>query len=501
MILMESIVKIRRLVLRDGVSIRSVSRSTGLSRNTIRKYLADASSPAYNRSAPAVRYKLRDFEGRLRSMFEKDQNFPRRARRTALKLYEDLLLEGYTGSYSPVCRFVKNLKATGMDTGNAFIPLAFDIGDAMQFDWSEEHVVLGGVEQKIKVAHFRLCHSRKSFVMAYPNECQEMVLDAFVQAFSFYGGLPLRVIIDNPKTMVTYVSRSKERIFHPRFLALMNHYVVEPVACTPAAGWEKGQIENQVQHVRQWMFTPKVSFDDLAALNSWLLLRCKELGTRAHPEQKDQTIDAIFAREHAVLRPVGQPFDGYVEKSLRVRSTCLIQYDTNRYSVPSKWAGRQVSMRAYADRIVVVCDQHVVAEHQRRFTRNASYFEPWHYVPLLMRKPGALRDGAPFVDWRLSKAMMRIKVCYMKYKGGDRDFVDLLIQAQTHGIDVVEAACEQAAEQNTLRLPAVINLINQLIEPVIEPLPKRDHYPQLQTSPVADCKRYEILYAAPEASL
>ena len=143
--------------------------------------------------------------------------------------------------------------------------------------------------------HFRLCHSRKSFVVSYPGESQEMVLDAFVRALAFYGGVPRRVIIDNPKTMVTYVSRSKDRVYHPRFLALMNHYVMEPVACTPASGWEKGQIENQVQHIRQWLFTPKLDFEDLDALKAWLSLRCNELGSRPRPDQKDQTIDAVFA--------------------------------------------------------------------------------------------------------------------------------------------------------------------------------------------------------------
>ncbi len=98
-----------------------------------------------------------------------------------------------------------------------------------------------------------------------------MVLDAFVRALTFYGGVPRRVIIDNPKTMVTYVSRSKDRIFHPRFLALMNHYVMEPVACTPASGWEKGQVENQVQFLRSRLFTPKLAFDDLEGLNAWLM--------------------------------------------------------------------------------------------------------------------------------------------------------------------------------------------------------------------------------------
>ncbi|MCV6598384.1 MAG: IS21 family transposase, partial [Mangrovicoccus sp.] len=227
---------------------RSVARQTGLSRNTIKKYLKDDSPPSYHRQAPPVRHKLcNGFDTRLKGLFEQDQKRPRRERRTAQKLYEQLVAEGYTGSYSTVQRYIRDLKRAGASSGEAFIPLHFAAGDALQFDWSEEWVVLGGVEQKIKLAHFRMCHSRKPFVIAYHGEAQEMVLDAFVQALSFFGGVPRRVIIDNPKTMVTYVSRSKDRIFHPRFLALMNHYVMEPVACTPASGWEKGQVENQVQ--------------------------------------------------------------------------------------------------------------------------------------------------------------------------------------------------------------------------------------------------------------
>jgi len=495
---MESIIKIRRSILRDGESIRSVSRRTGLSRHTIRKYLSEGSEPRYRRSQPPVRHKLHAFEERLQSLYEQNLVLPRRERRTVLKLYEQLVEEGYTGSCSPVYRFTKDLKSDHLSSGKAFIPLSFQIGDALQFDWSEEHVVLGGVDRKIKVAHFRLCHSRKTFVAAYPSESQEMVLDAFVRALTFYGGVPRRVIIDNPKTMVTYVSRSKDRIFHPRFLALMNHYVIEPVACTPASGWEKGQIERQVQFVRQKLFCPKLRFDDLAGLNSWLVAKCAELGRRAHPERQDRTIDSLYQEECDHLRPLGQPFDGYIEKRVRVRSTCLAQYDSNRYSVPAKYAGCHVSLRAYADRITLVSGHEVIAEHKRRFTKNISYFEPWHYVPLLVRKPGALRDGAPFVEWQLPVAMNKIKDLYMNTKGGDRDFVELLMQAQQHGMEAVAMACDLAVGQNTLRLPTIINLINQLVEPVIEPLPHSHCYPQLQVIPQADCKRYELLYATQE---
>ena len=498
---MESVSKIRRWVLVEGRSIRSVARATGLSRNTIKKYLKDERPPSYQRQAPPVRHKLcNGFDLRLQELFEQDLKRPRRERRTAQKLYEQLVTEGYTGSYWPVQRFVRALKRAGTGSGDAFIPLHFAAGDALQFDWSEERVVLGGVEQKIKVAHFRLCHSRKPFVMAYPGEAQEMVPDAFVHALSFYGGVPCRVIIDNPKTMVTYVSRSKDRIFHPRFLALMNHYVMEPVACTPAAGCEKGQVENQVQFLRGRLFVPKPAFEDMDALNDWLRLRCEELANRPHPEHQDRRVAEVFEDERAELRPLGRAFDGYVEKTVRVRSTCLVQYASNRYSVPSRFAGQHVSLRAYAGRIVLVSGKEIIAAHKRRFTRNISYFEPWHYVPLLDRKPGALRDGAPFVGWQLPEAMCQIRDHYLAGKGGDRAFVDLLLRAQDHGNDVVETACEMAVEQNTLRLPAITNLINPLVEPVITPLSDAYAYPHLTLRPEADCKRYETLCAAGEVA-
>ena len=200
---------------------------------------------------------------------------------------KQIVLTGYDGSYSPVCRFIQGLKRDSGVSQQAFIPLLFEAGDAVQFDWSQEVVMLGGIEQKIKVAHFKLAHSRKQFVIAYPRETQEMLLDSFVQALKFYDGVPKRVLIDNPKTMVVRIGKGKERDFHPRFMALMNHYAVEPVACTPASGWEKGRIENQVKVIRNWLFKPQLQFDDMAALNVHLLNRCESLGSKLHPDQKE----------------------------------------------------------------------------------------------------------------------------------------------------------------------------------------------------------------------
>ena len=132
-----------------------------------------------------------------------------------------------------------------------------------------------------------------------------MVLDAFNQALCFYGGVPRRVIIDNPKTMVSFIGKGKGSDFSPAFSGSDEPYAIKPVACTPASGWEKGQVENQVKVLRKQIFAPKLKFDTLADLNAHLRARCHTLGAKPHPEVKSETIDAVFAQEQEALRPVG----------------------------------------------------------------------------------------------------------------------------------------------------------------------------------------------------
>lgn len=491
---METAMKIRRRILVNGESIRSVNRTTGISRTTIRKYLEEDKPPSYKTRQAGLRSILKGFEAILTDWYQADLTRPKRERRTAKKLFEQLILEGYKGTYTPVCRFVKQLKEE--DRGNhhkAFIPMTFEAGDAMQFDWSQEVVVLGGIEQKIKVAHFKLSYSRQPFIIAYPRETQEMLLDAYIQAFQFYQGLPKRVLIDNPKTMVKRIGKGKEREFHPRFLALMNHYVIEPVACTPASGWEKGQVERQVNYLRQEIFTPKLKVADLTELNQYLLSRCKKLAENKHPEDKTQTIQMMLAQEQQYLRALGRPFDGYIEKTHRATSTCLVQYDSNYYSVPSAYAKQHLSLRAYAQSIVIYAKQKEIARHPRSFNRHTYCFEPWHYVPLLNQRPGALRDGAPFKQWELPQAIQLIKTIYLKRTQGDRDFVELLELIQIHGIELVTLACELAIEEKTTQLSAIINVINRLAEPDVKPVNIPNDYPSLNVLPEANCQRYEQL--------
>lgn len=491
---METSVKIRRLCLVEGRTISSVARQFNLSRMTVRKYLNQADPPKYQRVVPRQCPKLDGYQDQLVEWLETDSLRPVRERRHAMLLYEGIQLVGYQGAYDSVQRFVKVWKhASGQSIKQAFVPLVFAPGEACQFDWSHEHVILGGVNVKIKLAHFRLCHSRKSYLRAYPRETQEMVFDAHVRAYGFYEGIPRKMIYDNPRTIVDGVYQGKQRDFNRRFLSMMNHYLVEPVACTPAAGWEKGQVERQVGIMRYRLFVPKMRFADLDELNQWLHHQCEQMGHKPHPTDKSRCIDAVFAEEKAVLRPAMAPFDGYYERIACVQRTSVVNYDRNHYSVPVAYVGKAVSIRAYADRITIVAHDQRIATHARCFGREQMIFDPWHYVPLLKIKPGALRNGAPFVDWDLPKGLKTLKTSYLKRQGGDREFVQLLLLIQDYGLEPVTVACERAIESKTTQLAVITNLVHRLIEPEHAPPMTIIDAPVVKRPPVANLGRYDQL--------
>ena len=285
----------------------------------------------------------------------------------------------------------------------------------------------------------------------------------------------------------------KERRFNRRFMAMANHYLFEPVACTPASGWEKGQIENQVGNVREWLFTPMARFASFAALNDWLALRCRELSQREHPTERSQSIAEHFVREQPLLRAFSATFDGYLEQMLRASSTCLVRVDRNRYSVPAKWAGKAVSVRSTATEVRVVAEGAQIAEHARRFGRDQLICDPWHYLSVLERKPGALRNSAPFVEWDLPAAIQQVRERLLKQPRGDRAFVELLLVAREVGLDALQVACELALECGVVNGSLVMNELRRLTAPARPVQLELPAQLQLRIEPLADCGRYEQL--------
>ena len=296
------------------------------------------------------------------------------------------------------------------------------------------------------------------------------------------------------KTAVTTVFVGKERVFNRRFLVMADHYMVEPTACSPAAGWEKGQVEHQVQTIRGRFFQPRLRFASIEELNGWLEAEClRWAATHAHPEQKELTVAEALDLERSALQPMLAPFDGFHETAHAVTGTCLISFDRNRYSVMAKAARRAVQVRAYADRLVVRLGDEVIAEHARHFGRDRTIYDPWHYLPVLANKPGALRNGAPFQGWDLPPALTRLR---RKLGGGDeadRRFVRVLAAVMTDGLEAVEAAIREALDNGAVSDEVILNILARYRDPPSERTLDVVVDLKLSHPPIADCARYDTV--------
>jgi transposase len=275
MLTVETIGRIRREHFIKGKTIREIARDLKVSRNTVRKVLRSGETAFEYERNVQPRPKLGRWTAELDDLLSSNAAKPTREQLTLIRIFEELRGRGYEGGYDAVRRYARRwAKQHGQATAAAYVPLSFAPGEAYQFDRSHEVVLLSGVTVIVKVAHVRLCHSRMLFVRAYPRETQEMVFDAHDRAFALFKGTCGRGIYDNMKTAVETVFVGKGRVYNRRFLQMCSHYLVEPVACTPASGWEKGQVENQVGLVRERFFTPRLRFKTYNEMNAWLLDKC-----------------------------------------------------------------------------------------------------------------------------------------------------------------------------------------------------------------------------------
>ena len=495
MLIVETIAKVRRAYFSDGKSIKAICRELRLSRKVVRKIIRSGeTSFSYERTVQP-RPKLGEWTATLDDLLEANAAKPAREQLTLIRIFEELRGRGYGGGYDAVRRYARGwAKQHGQSMAAAYVPLSFAPGEAFQFDWSHEVVVLNGATITVKVAHVRLCHSRMPFVRAYPRETQEMVFDAHDRAFAFFRGACQRGIYDNMKTAVEAVFVGKDRLFNRRFLQMCSHYLVEPVACTPASGWEKGQVENQVGLVRERFFTPRLRFKSYEDLNAWLLDQCIAYAkAHRHPELTDQTIWEAFEAERPKLVSYTGRFDGFHAVPAAVSKTCLVRFDNNKYSVAASAVGRPVDIHAYADRVVIRQDGQIVAEHPRAFGRGATIYDPWHYVPVLARKPGALRNGAPFKAWVLPAAMERVRRKLAGTDDGDRQMVDILVAVLTDGLPAVEAACAEALAHGVHSADVVLNILARRRDPGPPITLLTPAALTLSHAPVPNCARYDTL--------
>jgi transposase len=496
---MAMIGKIRRMHFRQSLSVREIARATSLSRNTVRKYLRveQVDEPRYRRAPMPT--KLTPFHAAIEQALCADARRPKRERRTARALLQELKAAGYGGGYSRLTDFIRQRRERiGQSSGaTAFVPLAFELGEAFQFDWSEEGLVIAGVYRRVQLAHMKLCASRAFTMAAYPGQGHEMLFDAHRRCFAALG-IARRGIYDNMKTAVDKVNKGKGRVVNSRFAVMCAHYLFDADFCNVASGWEKGIVEKNVQDSRRrvWQEATKRRWGGFDELNAWLGQRCRELWQQIrHPEHEAFSIAEMLEHERAHLMPMTAPFDGYVDKPARVSSTCLVSVARNRYSVPCEWAGQMVSTRLYPNRVKIVAGEHVVADHERLVDEGRTQYDWQHYVPLLQRKPGALRNGAPFAD--LPEPLQRLRRALLREPGGDRVMAQVLAIVPGAGLDAVlvavELALDSAPPSGRVSVEHVQNVLARLNA---GPRPANVLTTlAASTPPLADTARYDTLRA------
>ncbi len=352
---------------------------------------------------------------------------------------------------------------------------------------------------KVKAARIKLCHSRYSLVVVYPNEQLEMVMAAHEEAFKFFAGCCENGIYDNMKTLVTKILSGKDRILNQKFLQMASHYLFEPIACTPASGWEKGQVEKQVGDTRRNFFTPILKGETYEEIN--FKLREMSLNwskTMKHPDFKEKTIFEVYEEEKPYLIEYRGEFEGYRLHPTVVSSLSLVQYDTNMYSVPCEYVRLAVQIKSYAWQIVILHESKVIGEHVRCFKRHQKIYNPWHYIAALERKPGALRNGAPFKELMnlLPEMFGKVRSKLEAYRDGDKQFIDILLLITKHGLEKVTNACGLTI----IAGGCSSKLVEQYLQLPSPSKPDESGFPQLDNRPSADCSIYSKLYLTTEAN-
>ena len=465
---MGTLSKLRRMVLRENVSVREAARRLHISRNTAKRWLSEPEmvEPSYPKRV-AVERLIDAYTESLQLWIKADSHRGKRDRRTVKAYYEAIRAMGYSGGPTQVyiyCRAYKqSLDNAPRHAG--FVPLSFELGEAFQFDWSCEYVIIGGLRRRLEVAHTKLAASRAYVLTAYFTQSHEMLFDAHTRAFTVLGGVPKRGIYDNMRTAVDKVGKGKERSVNARFESMTGHYLFEAEFCNRAAGWEKGRVEKNVQDRRRhiWREAAEKRWASLAELNTWLIQACQDSwGELTHPDWPEMTVADVLQDERTRLMKLPKPFDGYVEQPARVTATSLIHLQRNRYSVPCEWVNSVVSLRAYPEFL------RVVSVH------------------------GALRNGAPFKT--MPEPLQALQRQLLKNTGGDRVMAQVLSAVPLHGLEAVLAAIQIALQAGRVSAEHVLNTLAHLkhqsramtIEEVQTPL-------VLQTPPLANVTRYDSL--------
>jgi len=379
---------VRKACLRDGKSQRAVSQELGIARNTISKLLKDPDPPRYHLTKAKEKPVLGDYQEIIQTWLAEDEASPRKQQHTAKRIYDRLVAEhNFPGCERTVRKYVAEIRQRMPER---FVPLAFQPGEMAQADWIEKmRVIIAGTPCTVDVLGLVLNHCGSFYFEAFEHMKQEAFFEGHVHAFQFWEGVPHTITYDNLKAAVNKVLTGKNRLENERFLAFRSAFLFDSRFCQPGKGNEKGRIENMVKFAERNLFTPIPRVDSLAELNALLRERC--LAYLKHTQARQSlTVGERLKAEQAHLLPLPQRLPECCRIiPVKANRFGMVQFETNRYSVPSEYAYQELWVKAFVNRIEITTQSTLLATHTRLKGRFEESIQEEHYHKLLERKPGA----------------------------------------------------------------------------------------------------------------
>jgi transposase len=390
--------EIRRRVLVEGASKRSMCLEYGLGWRTVDKILEHPEPPGYRLKAVRGRPKLGPHTGTIDAILEDDKTAPPKQRHTAKRIFERLRDEhGYQGSEITVRRYGRERRR---HSAEVFVPLSHPPGEA-QFDFGEGTVEIAGVRMKAALAVMTLPYSDAFHISAYPRECTETFQAAHSAAFGFFGAVPRRISYDNTTIAVRKVLGGSERELTREFLRLESHFLFAHRFCRVGRANEKGHVENLVGYSRRNFLVPVPAFGSFDELNAHLEAAClADLARRCRGKGETKAERLLQDRE-AMLQIPERSFEARRVEQRRANSLSLVRFDRNDYSVPTAYAHHELTVIGGISEVKIACGPELVARHARHWGTEQTTYDPRHYLALLERKPGAFDVARPLVGWEL----------------------------------------------------------------------------------------------------
>jgi transposase len=422
----------------DGMSIRTIAKTLGISRQTVKKYCDGTTIPGnrkeYHRDSTIITDETREF---ILSCFrEGEQEGLAKQRHTAKRIYDRLVAEkGFAGGESTIRKAVNDLRKEHSVHSQADISLEYDPGDAIQIDWDECTVYLNGIKQKLYSFCGRLCYSCDIFVQLFYTQNLESFLEAQQRMFDYFGGVPNRLIFDNAKVAVRE-GFGKHAIATDGYAAFAAHYAFQTDFCNIASGNEKGLVENLVGYSRRNFMVPVPKAKSLEGLNAKLIEDC--LNYRKTHKVHSRTISVNEAYHEELLYLHSVPvyrYDTSRTATPEVGDYSTVRFEKNNYSVPVRYLRRTVTVKGYADKVLIMYNGKLVATHDRLFGSSKTSYRLEHYIDLLERKPRSVFQAKPVRDTVAEELIDWGK----KLPGGNAEMVKLLRLCVDHGEEKILA--------------------------------------------------------------